>query len=221
MVDGLRAGTQHSKKTLEHINEIVFSGTNTTAVGATGDKDAESSEIELGIEDLSIGDPRDDSDAFPDGPQDSSSQTSASAADSSAAAYPSGYDPYADQQANRWQIPHSDSESVIIPLLSRPTSSAHVSTSRRQCLTPTASFSAPPPPIIEPEPQLITDGDPDIVPPPMASPGGPGPIEDTEALRGNPGKGKPRAKKATKRQHSAPSGSDATRRSTRNAGQKV
>ena len=128
--------------------------------------------------------PWDDSDTFPDGPQDFSSQTLASAADSSATAYPSGYDPYADQQANCWQILHSDSESVIIPLLSHPTSSAHVSTSHWQYLTPTASFSTPPPPIIGLEPQPITDGDPDIVPPPVASPGGPGLIEDTEVTKG-------------------------------------
>jgi hypothetical protein len=205
-------GTLHSKKTLEHVNGIVFSG-NTTAVGATGDEDAESSEIELGVEDLSIGDPGDDSNAFPDGPQDPPSRTSASP---DAEAH--HYDPSTDQQANRWQVPNSDSESAIIPPLSHPTSSAPVSTSRRQRLTPTASFSAPPPPIIEPEPQPITGGDSDIAPPPMASPG---PMEDTEAMRSNPGKGRPRAKKVTKRQQSAPSGSDAARRSTRNVGQKV
>ena len=207
LIDGSHDGTQHTERTMNHFNAIVFSS---ATVALTSNKDAESSEMELGTssEDHSIGNDSDteSSHAATMGSHTEQFQQMTISSASSNIYY---IDPSSDQHVNRYQtvppsansnaprmstphrrlsptasfsaaslpidnpVPHpvisaapmaSSSSSAPSPPIVNPvphpanSNIIHVPTSH-QCLTPTASFSAPPLPIIDSDAQPILDGD--------------------------------------------------------------
>lgn len=234
LIDGSREGTRHSQKTMDHFNAVVFKG---TVAAETRDEDADSSEMDVGLDDLSI---RDDDDlplgrmqdpptltrTDPEHSDDIHSQFDGTTGSLHVAtpspSHTTQFQPLSDagdptmiSQAST----HSHSSS------NQHAHSVHMPDSRRH-LTPTASISMPPPPIIDTELQYNSDDD---VPLPKQSVVGPSPEEDVEvtAQPATKGKRKARAKAAKPRQaepfESGPDTHDAppidTRRSAR-AGQK-
>jgi len=200
LIDGSREGTQHSQRTMDHFNAIVFKG---TVTAKTCDEDADSSEIDLGMNDLSFGD--DDSPSLTSTnhitPQPSSPGNPMTISQASAFHHPSSHlssnqhaHP-APQPSNSEVIPHSHiSANSSYPTHSSSqqlTNSVRLPDSRQR-LTPTASISAAPPPIIDPE--LQYDSDDDIMPLPEQSIAGPSPVRDDEVVAQPAAKGKRKAR---------------------------
>jgi hypothetical protein len=226
LTDGLRKGTRHSQKTLEHFNKIVFGGI--VANDVTGDEDAESSEMELGTEDdLS------NSNVPRDSPQDAPAYEHHEGSSHTAMISHSTeqFQAMTISTSSRTHYPHqpiqcAHPEVITHPLV--PANSSHPTTSFRQStnpvsvssscqnLVPTPSFSAPPPPIIDPEPQPIPDDN--IVPSAESSSVEDAVINLVITQPTTKGNGKTRAKKAaklTQRQVGSDTGNALPQRSTR------
>ena len=175
------------QKAMNHFDVVVFKG---TAAAEVCGEDADSSEINLGLDDLSIGDDnnlpsslnrtQDPSTRTGTDPEHSSPGQFNGATGSSQAATPSHTtqfqllspgDPMAISQASTFHHPHPSSDQhahSVHPANLKAIPCSHISANSirlpdsRQHVTPTPSVSAPPPPIIDTE--LQHDSDDDIMP---------------------------------------------------------
>jgi hypothetical protein len=218
LIDGSREGTQHTQRTMEHFNVAVFGSVAVASAGDENAESSEM-EPEMDDEDHLVGNNSDTADIESSHTSMHSHTEQFQAMTISSTASSTDYiDPDSDQHANRWPIPLSTNSNAacistshrhltatatpisapsplapVIDTSSRLANSdvIHVATSRQRHprLTPTASFSAPPPPIVNLEPQLVA-GD-NIMPADFSS------TEEGEEIAQPTMKGRARAKKAT------------------------